>query len=580
MQTANCCLPAGGGRNRKPQRIDSAAQVSGGAPRRLRHALLRLAGALLLVLAVPVILQAQDETRDRRHRQLLERRAAILQSADRDLRSLQGWCQERGLDDAVGELQGLMQSLLVETENPELPRLVVPPVSEALTSDEHVWRQRLQKLREERAGEIYTLARSSLRAGFPSLAFSMIADVVRLDPDHRFARSVLGQEQFNDPTRREDPQYAGEWVSPFEKQMRSGSKPQIRHPEFGWIPAASVSRYENGQRPWKGDWISSEKEAELRRDFRNAWEIPSEHFLVRTNVSLEEGVQLSTKLEIFHAWLQQNFAAFFDTPKSLQERFEKAGRPASARKARPLEIHYYATRDEYQKRVAGKVPANIETNGLYWQPDRTCYFYRNPVKLDLSTLFHEATHQILDVATADARRAAARARAVKLRQRQAEEWILCQNANFWLIEGLACYFESFEADEAGNVSLGDPQYVRFETAWQRLLDPAYQFYLPAQQFFGLGKDEFQSHPQISPLYTQAAGYAHFLMNYEDGLYRDDLIELLAQVYRPDADQLLTEPSFSRIAGVGWTQLDQQYRDHMQNLEALSRSRQGENDVVQ
>ncbi|MFN5077783.1 MAG: hypothetical protein ACK5MO_19515, partial [Planctomyces sp.] len=76
-------------------------------------------------------------------------------------------------------------------------------------------------------------------------------------------------------------------------------------------------------------------------------------------------------------------------------------------------------------------------------------------------------------------------------------------------------------------------------------------------------------------YTQAAGYAHFLMNYEDGLYRDDLIELLAQVYRPDADQLLTEPSFSRIAGVGWTQLDQQYRDHMQNLEALSRSRQGD-----
>ncbi|MFN5074615.1 MAG: hypothetical protein ACK5MO_03400 [Planctomyces sp.] len=206
MQTANCCLPAGGGRNRKPQRVDSAAQVSGGAPRRLRHALLRLAGALLLVLAVPVILQAQDETRERRHRQLLERRAAILQSADRDLRSLQGWCQERGLDDAVGELQGLMQSLLVETENPELPRLVVPPVSEALTSDEHVWRQRLQKLREERAGEIYTLARSSLRAGFPSLAFSMIADVVRLDPDHRVARSVLGPDQFNDPTRREDPQ--------------------------------------------------------------------------------------------------------------------------------------------------------------------------------------------------------------------------------------------------------------------------------------------------------------------------------------------------------------------------------------
>ena len=134
---------------------------------------------------------------------------------------------------------------------------------------------------------------------------------------------------------------------------------------------------------------------------------------MKTNVSLEEGVQLSTKLEIFHAWLQQNFAAFFETPKSLQERFEKAGRPSSARRTRPMEVHYYATRDEYQKRVQGKVPPNIETNGLYWQPDRTCYFYRNPEKQDLSTLFHEATHQILDVATADARRVAARARAAR-----------------------------------------------------------------------------------------------------------------------------------------------------------------------
>ena len=426
MQTALCCLPAGGGRNCGANSC-SVRPVEAG--RRWWRRWWRSVCLLVLVL-LPGLLSAQDETRDRRHRQLLERREGILSSLGRDLTALEGWCRDQGMPEAAEELQGLGQSLLAETENPELPRLVVPPVSDALTANEHVWRQRLQKLREERAGEIYTLARSALRAGFPSLAFAMIADVVRLNPDHKFARSVLGQELFSDPARRDDRDYAGEWVSPFEKQMRSGAKPQVWHPQYGWIVAATVNRYENGQRPWKGDWISSEKESELRRDFRNAWEIPSEHFLVRTNVSLEEGVQLSTKLEIFHAWLQQNFAAFFDTPKSLQERFEKAGRPAAARKTRPLEVHYYATRDEYQKRVMGKVPANIETNGLYWQPDRTCYFYRNPVKLDLSTLFHEATHQILDVATSDARRVAARARAVKLRQRQAEEWVLCQNANF------------------------------------------------------------------------------------------------------------------------------------------------------
>lgn len=338
---------------------------------------------------------------------------------------------------------------------------------------------------------------------------------------------------------------------------------------------ASVSRYEQGLRPWKGDWISAEREAEFRRDFRNAWEIPSEHFLVKTNVSLEAGLELSAKLETFHSWLQQNFAAFFDTPQALQERFEKALR-TSGRRSKPLEVHYYASREEYQKRVQGKVPPGLETNGLYWQPERTCYFYLKPQGPDFSTLFHEATHQILDVHTADARRVAARTLALK-RRRQPQDWIICERANFWLIEGIACYFESFVIDDAGNISVGDPACVRFDTARQRMLDPAYHFYLPAREFFGLGRDKFQSHPQISPLYTQSSGFAHFLMHYQDGLYRDDLIELLAGIYRPDAENPETDPDFSDIAEVGWLELDRQYREHMRDLDDQLRQRESQDE---
>jgi hypothetical protein len=245
-----------------------------------------------------------------------------------------------------------------------------------------------------------------------------------------------------------------------------------------------------------------------------------------------------------------------------------------------MEVHYYSTREEYQQRVAGKVPPNIETNGLYWQPDRTCYFYMNPSREDLATLFHEATHQIFDVDTTEARRVAARALAMKTRQRRTEDWVLCERSNFWLIEGLACYFESFSVGEDGKVTIGDPAYVRFDTARQRLLDPSFLFYMPAQQFFGLGKDEFQSHPQISPLYTQASGFAHFLMHFDDGLYRDDVIQLLAEIYRPDAERILEEPSFSRIAGVSWTDLDHQYRTHMQNLDDQLQAAEGESAAEQ
>lgn len=512
----------------------------------------------------------ETATRDRRYRQLHERRGAILTALSDRLEKLTAWCESKQLEEPAATTAALQEQLRQPELLPEPSPLVTPEPPEPLT-DEQSWQAQLLLARKESAGELYTLARAALRAGFPSLAFSLIGDVVRLDPDHKFARGVLGYQLFLDPERRTESGYAGEWISPFEKQMRSGRNPQVRHPQFGWIPVANVTRYEQGLRPWKGDWVSAEREAEFRRDFRNAWEIPSEHFLVKTNVSLEAGLELSAKLETFHGWLQQNFAAFFDTPQSLQDRFEKALRTSSARRGKPLEVHYYATRDEYQKRVQGKVPPGLETNGLYWQPDRTCYFYLKSQGPDFSTLFHEATHQILDVHTTEARRVAARMLGLKRRQ-QPQDWILCERANFWLIEGLACYFESFVIDDAGNVSIGDPAYVRFDTARQRMLDPAYHFYLPAREFFALGRDEFQSHPQISPLYTQSSGFAHFLMHYEDGLYRDDLIQLLAAIYRPDAENPESDPDFSQIAEVGWLELDRQYREHMRNLNDLLQQR--------
>ena len=513
----------------------------------------------------------ESATRDRRHRQLLERRQVVYDELQNDLETVAAWCMEHARPDAIAEINELRPTLLKPAVESNPPRLVTPDVDKSLSLEEQQWRLQIRHHRQERAAEFYTLARSALRAKFPSLAFSLVGDVVHVDPDHKYGRSVIGQQIFLDQAREGEAGYAGEWVSVFESQMRSGLKAQTYHPEFGWIPVASVSRYEQGQRPWKGSWISEDKEAELRRDFRNAWEIPSEHFLVRTNVSLTAGVELSQQLELFYDWLQQNFAAFFETPQALQDRFEKASQRTN-QKQKPMEVHYFATRDEYQKRLEGKVPPNLETNGLYWEPDRTSYFFVSRDPKDLSTLFHEATHQILDVHTMNARTLAAKEKGRKLRQRSTTPWVLCENSNFWVIEGLACYCESFKVED-GKVSIGRPDYVRFDTARQRMLDPAFHFYLPTRKFFELGKDEFQTHPQLSPLYTQAAGFTHFMMEYEDGLYRDDLIALLAKIYRPDLKEVLNEPSLPDIAGVSCDTFDHQYRTHMQNLEDLLKAAQ-------
>jgi hypothetical protein len=230
-----------------------------------------------------------------------------------------------------------------------------------------------------------------------------------------------------------------------------------------------------------------------------------------------------------------------------------------------MQIHYFAVREEYEAAVRGRIPAEIipKTNGFYWDEDQTCYLFRSE---DVSTVFHEATHQILDLHTVEDRRIAARSRMRRLRQRRLTPWVLCEDSDFWIIEGLASYFESFLVHE-GEVSVGYPGHPRFVAAQFRLLapDPEMQFYLPLELFSSLGKEQFQYHPNIEQLYSQASGLTHFLLHYDDGRYRDAFVKLLAAVYRPDPRQLQDQPSLEDVTGVEYSTLDQQYREHLENL---------------
>ncbi|MEZ6042979.1 MAG: hypothetical protein R3C20_20955 [Planctomycetaceae bacterium] len=521
---------------------------------------------VLLACALSQTVLGDDATRERRHRLFQEKRQQILHLMNTDLQKVHAWCTERNLADGATSVIELARQLANRQQSETLNRFAQPAVLSSLSQDEQAWRLQLNHHRTERAAEMYTLARSALRSGFPSLAFSMILDVVRLDPDHEFARSILGQQLYHDPARSEDPAYNGEWVSPFEQEMRREGR--IYDSRFGWIPSSTLARYEQGFRPWKSDWISREKEAEIRREFRNAWEVRSEHFRVKTNVSLEAGVELSEKLEVFYDWLQRNMAVFFDTPQALEKRFEAVSR--SSRKSqlsRPMEVEYFATPEEYNKRIAHLIPRGIETTGFYSQPDRTSFFYQKEDTSDFSTVYHEATHQILDLHTSNERLAAARIRAAKMRIRRPTEWVLCENSNFWMIEGLACYFESLEINQ-GSLSVGNPEFVRFDTARQRALgaDPLISFYMPMKQFCSLGKSDFQNSPHVAQLYTQASGLTHFMMHFDDGVYKDAFVQLLSAAYRPTRETLNVEPSFEAISGVTFDVLDQQYRQHMQNLD--------------
>ena len=512
------------------------------------------------------------KTRAERTLLLQQRKYADLRSRFQvDLEQLADWCDDFKMADAARETRELAQpaknTVLVASQLPSTPRAAI---SRDLSGQEREWRTKLRRIRMQYASDLYRLSREVLRAGAASYAFDLVREVAVHDSDHKQTRALLGDVSWFDPDRKTEPDYHGEWVSPFAAQMMSPPKRHVWDDRFGWVLKSQLPRYEDGFRPWKRKWISVDREAEIRRDFDNAWEIRTDHFLVKTNHSQQRGVEVAKRLEEFHAFFTRTFASFFETPQELEKRFADA---TTRRRTvtEPLEVHYYATRDEYNQRLVKRIPLIGITNGLYYETDQTCFFYHDPDVVSDHTLFHEATHQIMDAHTRKQRALAARVKARKDRTR-VTPWVIAEHNNFWIIEGFACYIESFR-QKNGRATLGDPNYKRFVLAQRRvaaLSDPSPNvvrkdgYYIPLPRFSGMGMAEFQNDPNIQKNYTQASGMAHFLMHYNDGAYRDALIEFLSQLYRPNVKNPNSAPSIAKLIGISYEELDEQYRQYMNN----------------
>ena len=84
------------------------------------------------------------------------------------------------------------------------------------------------------------------------------------------------------------------------------------------------------------------------------------------------------------------------------------------------------------------------------------------------------------------------------------------------------------------------------------------FYVPLETLCSLGRVDFQGHPRLAPLYSQISGLADFFINSQQGRYREAFVTYLQRVYtgsaRPD--------SLSKLCGVGFAELDAEYRRHV------------------
>ena len=452
---------------------------------------------------------------------------------------LEDVAQLAAVEHPPGTVAALRELALPFRDQPQdvdrLPEDVQAELPADLSVSERHWRSQLLRVRRAYAQDLYLLSRKALKAKHVSLAFQLIREVAFHDPDHRLARKLLGY------VRHED-----RWVTPHTQLMlRRGN---VMHERFGWLPASHVEKYESGQRNFRGRWMSAEDEATRRHDFRNAWEIETDHFRILTNHSLERGVQVGVLLEKFHRFFRREFAAVFDTPQQMQKLFE--GGAVSQKSRRPHLVHYYQSRAEFVARLSDKQPGIEMSNGLYLPQERTTHaFFSADPAANEETLLHEVTHQLLS-------------------ESQLRVPDVGREANFWLIEGIACYLESFEIDERGRVRVGDPRHIRIQNARDRLL--AMNFFVPLRKFTELGMWAYQHPPNgdtLSGYYSQGSGLTHFFLHYEDGIYRDALIAHLAQIYSPIARIRAQPNSLSELTGVSIDELDRQYRSYLTEMQS-------------
>lgn len=441
---------------------------------------------------------------------------------NRELDSLARWCDENALADEAAKTRAWV------IPQPTLTIVVALPDQSFAGSIGKVadaqWAERFRKLREAQGERLFELAQAAAAQRVFALAFRSLYETLREAPDHEAARRLLGYKR-----------HEAKWLTQYE--LKKARAHEDWHEQFGWLKHNDISRYESGERIFNGRWISTDEDARLHSQIDRGWDIFTEHYQVRTNHSLEEGVRLAAQLEEFHRVWRQVFVRFCTTDEQLARLFRNGSPLGSS--ARRHQVTCFRNRDEYNQALMREEPNIGISAGFYSGATGKpmAYFFAGPERDD-STLYHEATHQLFS------------------EMKQVRE--AGKEANFWIIEGIACFMESYTR---GNrlVMLGGADALRLKNARTGLLQEG--FYLPLSELCGLSMTELQRQDDISRLYSEAAGLTYFLLFADEGRYRPALEDYLSAVY----DRRDRRDSLPKLTNTSYHTLDEQYRKFIEHL---------------
>lgn len=484
--------------------------------------------AIVVTVCLSGSLLAQRVGVEEYQRQFQEGRQLFELNGEQFVESLKSAGQDEYATKIARQLELLSESSRVHVP---LPNQVRPEISPVATP-ETIWMHRWRRLQDQHAAEMFSLSQQTLRQQHIGLSYRIARYVLQVNSDHSEARKMLGY------VRDEN-----EWMTPFEKMKKEDG--EIWDDRFGWIKEEDLPKYEQGLRPFKNRWITAEQDQNLRLSSGDLWEVRTEHWIIRTDHSLEKGVEVARKLEDFFQFFVREFPDLFASRGQMNQLFNIGFNGRARVNNNPMQVNYFGSREGYVSRLKSAGPLIGSTNGIYLNRQKTSFFYYRPENADEeeSTIYHEATHQILFESRPGAREVA-------------------QEMHFWVIEGFACYMESYR-NQDGIISIGDPNFIRFNNAIVRLVVDRY--FVGLNQFTSLGQSEFQRQSELPKLYSQASGVVHFFIHAHEGAYRDDLGKFLAAIYSPGLRSEKHVPTLDELTGKTYRELDAEYVRYIAQL---------------
>jgi hypothetical protein len=355
-------------------------------------------------------------------------------------------------------------------------------------------------------------------------AWTLVFRTLRDDPDHSRARAAAGWVRQGDG-----------WAWP--QAARRIARGEVYDADLGWLPRGRLERYRRGDRYDRGRWLSAAEDAARVLDVANGRRFDSDHWEILSPAPLEAAAALAARLEETYTVWQQVFGTIGMAPADLERRL--VSRP-TARPVEPFAAVLCVDRKQYIAELGHLEPSIARADGIYWTPTRTAWFFHvagDGVEKSprADTVHHEATHQLC-LEAGDASRTSP---------------LAGERCGFWVIEALACHMESIRPTEHG-WTVGGADAGRVPEA-RSLLEAG--VHVPLAEFAALGRTDFQTHPRLEDLYAEAAGWANFFLNAEEGRYREAFLTYAARVYAGTADP----DTLARLCRVSFADLEASYR---------------------